>query len=379
MQQTTSNNSSQKNMPSRTEIVTAMSNSVCHKAAELKGGNVIKNGIWVVQYAGGYTNVFPFINKDGKKVAVRCWCADLDQAKERCYRISEFLKKDTSHYFVNFKYVSNALLVAGAFHPVVVMDWVEGLTLKNYVDENKPSKTLFLDLADKFLAMVKYLHSRNIAHGDLQHGNIMVRPDGSLVLIDYDSMYIDDLKGFTDVVKGLPGYQHPAREKNRLLSPKLDYFSELVIYLSLNIIAENPNLWEEYVDTEDLLFSITDFQDLKHSKLFQQYRNSSNPTIRQLMRQLEDELSKDDINKLEPLESLLCMDSKPHPTPEGINVGDILSKMKVTPQPVKTTTTTFDASGILRKIDSLMAALETHEKLPEINVSKIIEKFTLNT
>ena len=60
-------------MPSRTEIVTAMSNSVCHKADELKGGNVIKNGIWVVQYAGGYTNVFPFINRDGKKVAVRCW------------------------------------------------------------------------------------------------------------------------------------------------------------------------------------------------------------------------------------------------------------------------------------------------------------------
>lgn len=338
-------------MPSRTEIVTAMSNSVCLKANELKGGSVIKKGSRVVQYAGGYNNVFPFIDKEGKKVAVRCWCADIDQAKERCQRISEFLKKDTSQYFVNFKYVDNALLIAGTLHPVVVMDWVDGLTLKNYVNEQKPSKSLFLDLAEKFLDMVKYLHSRNIVHGDLQHGNIMVRPDGSLVLIDYDSMSIDSLNGFTDVVKGLPGYQHPARDKNQLLTPKLDYFSELVIYLSLNIFANNPELWDEYVDTEDLLFSMEDFADLKQSMLYQRFANSANPTISQLMKQLKDALAKDDINKLEPIEALL-----------------LGQKPEVCSTPVE---------SILRKIDGLMAAIKTHEKLPEIDVSKIIEKFTL--
>ena len=109
------------------------------------------------------------------------------------------------------------------------MEWVEGQTLKKYIDDKKPSKELFLDLAAKFREMVKYLHSRNISHGDLQHGNIMIRPDGSLALIDYDSMCIDSLKGMSDVIKGLPGYQHPARMVNRCLTPKADYFSELVI------------------------------------------------------------------------------------------------------------------------------------------------------
>ncbi len=363
-------------MPSRTEIVTAMSNSVCLKADELKGGSVIKKGSRVVQYAGGYNNVFPFIDKDGKKVAVRCWCADIDQARERCQRISEFLKKDTSQYFVNFKYVDNALLIAGALHPVVVMDWVEGNTLKNYVNEQKPSKGLFLDLAKKFLDMVKYLHSRNIAHGDLQHGNIMVRPDGSLVLIDYDSMYIDSLTGFTDVVKGLPGYQHPARDKNRLLNPKLDHFSELVIYLSLNIFAESPELWDEYADTEDLLFSIEDFADLRQSMLYQKFGNSANPAINRLMKQLEDALAKDDISKMEPIEALLLsQESKAHPTPVSIDIDKVLSKMKPNMQPAKTETP--DVASILRKIDGLMAAIETHKKLPEIDVAQIIKKFTL--
>jgi serine/threonine protein kinase len=363
-------------MPSRTEIVTAMSNSVCHKAGELIGGSVIKNGSRVVQYAGGYTNVFPFINKDGKKVAIRCWCADIDQARERCQRISEFLKKDTSHYFVNFKYVDNALLIAGTLHPVVVMDWVEGQTLKNYVNEQKPSKALFLDLAAKFIDLVKYLHSQNIAHGDLQHGNIMVRPDDSLALIDYDSMYVDSLNGFTDVVKGLPGYQHPARDKNRILNPKLDYFSELVIYLSLHIFAESPELWDEYVDTEDLLFSMADFADLKHSKLYAAYCHSANPTISRLMQELENALGKDDINKLEPIESLLGSESTVRPSTVGINIDNILSKMKTTPTyPAKTVVP--DVDGILSKINRLMAAIETHEKLPEIDVSQIIKKFTL--
>ena len=373
MQKTTSNNNSPKSMPSRTEIVTAMSNSVCHKADELKGGSVIKNGTRVVQYAGGYTNVFPFVAKDGKKVAVRCWCADIDQAKERCQRISEFLKQDTSRYFVNFKYVDDALLIGGVLHPIVVMEWVDGLTLKKYVEEHGPSKALFLDLAAKFLEMAQYLHSHNIAHGDLQHGNIMVRPDGSLVLIDYDSMYIDDLKGYTDVVKGLPGYQHPNRDRNRLLTPKLDYFSELVIYLSLNIFAEQPNLWSEYVDTEDLLFSIDDFANLKQSALYKQFRNSTNPTIAKLMKLLEEALAKDNIDELGPIELLLGDSATTATTSQQVDVDKILSKMTVTvkPEPVSTP----DVQAILRKISSLRAALETHEKLPEIDVDLILKKF----
>lgn len=373
MQNTKSNSESSRNMPSRTEIVTAMSNSVCHKADELKGGSVIKNGTRVVQYAGGYTNVFPFIDKNGKKVAVRCWCADIDQAKQRCQRISEFLKRDTSRYFVNFRYVSDAILIGGVLHPVVIMDWVDGLTLKKYVEEQGPSKALFFDLASKFLEMAKYLHTHNIAHGDLQHGNIMVRPDGSLVLIDYDSMYIDDLKGYTDVVKGLPGYQHPARDKNRLLSPKLDYFSELVIYLSLLIFAEQPSLWSEYADTEDLLFSMTDFADSQHSSLYRKFHQSSNPVIAKLMGQLNEALAKTSIDELKPLESLLGGEEVGKAVTASVNVGKILSKMTVVakPQPVKT----LDVDAILKKIGNFMVAMETHENLPEINVSEIIRKF----
>lgn len=291
--------------PSRTEIVTAFKNpQVCYKAKELIGGNIFYNKINVIQYAGGYTTVFPFKDKSGKKIAVRCWCADIGDAKKRSSAISDFLCKEQNQYFVNFNYVENAILIKGELQPVIIMDWVEGKPLKEYLSDNCDSKS-FLNIAEKFKMMVADFHKRKIAHGDLQHGNILVKSDGALVVVDYDSMYIDNLKGMNDVIKGLPGYQHPSRSQNQYVQPNLDYFSELVIYLSLLIFAENPKLWLNYCDAEDLLFSKEDFSNIKQSTIYKQFQKSSNSAIPSLLKKLEMELAKSDIQQLLPLEELL--------------------------------------------------------------------------
>ncbi|GHV08449.1 hypothetical protein FACS1894160_2770 [Bacteroidia bacterium] len=244
------------------------------------------------------------MDKSGKKVAVRCWCADIGDARKRSSAISDYLSKEQNPYFVNFKYVENAILINGVLQSIVVMDWVEGKPLKEYVNDNCNS-TAIAALAEKFKDMVAYFHKRNIAHGDLQHGNILVKADGSLVVVDYDSMYIEQLKGMNDVIKGLPGYQHPARGKNQSINPHLDYFSELVIYLSLLIFAENPKLWKNYCDAEDLLFSKEDFANIKQSFIYKQFQKSSNAVISNLLKKMEEELAKSDIQQLLPLEELL--------------------------------------------------------------------------
>ena len=291
--------------PSRTEIVTAIKNpQICYKAKELIGGSAQYKGSNIIQYAGGYTTVFPFIDNSGKKVAVRCWCADIGDARKRSSAISDYLSQNPNPYFGNFKYIENAILINGTLQPIVVMDWVDGKPLKEYVNDNCNSSAIAA-LAEKFKLMVADLHKLNIAHGDLQHGNILVKSNGSLVLVDYDSMYIDPLQGMADVIKGLPGYQHPARGKNQSIAPYLDYFSELIIYLSLLIFSENPNLWGNYYNEEDLLFSKEDFANIKQSAIHKQFRNSSNKTISNLLIRLEEELSKSDIQQLLPLEELI--------------------------------------------------------------------------
>ncbi|MDL5514816.1 AarF/UbiB family protein [Arenibacter sp. M-2] len=294
------------NYPSRTDIVTAMRNpQVSFKANEIKGGSVIQNGSRIIQYSGGYTTVFPFNKTTGDKVAVRLWIADIGDAKKRSLEISNYLEKLNNAYFAGFKYIDDAVLVNGTLHPIVLMDWVDGLTLKEYINSNITNSSKIIDLAAKFREMTAYFHKEKIAHGDLQHGNILVKSDGSLVAIDYDSMFIEPLNGMSDTIKGLPGYQHPTRHSNQFVNSRLDYFSELVIYLSLLIYAETPKLWDDYYETEDLLFSKDDFANPSNSKLISNNLKSSNPTISELTEKMVEELKATDITQLHPLEDLL--------------------------------------------------------------------------
>ncbi|KSA13479.1 protein kinase domain-containing protein [Maribacter dokdonensis] len=294
------------NYPSRTDLVTAMRNpNVSFKSNEILGGSVIQKGSRTVQYSGGYTTVFPFHKSSGEKVAIRLWIADIGDAKKRSLEISNYLEKLKSNYFVSFKYIDDAVLVNGKLHPIVLMDWVNGKTLKEYINDNISNSKAILDLAKRFRDMVEYFHSQNIAHGDLQHGNVLVKDDGSLVAIDYDSMFIDSLDGMPDTIKGLPGYQHPARNTNSYVNSQLDYFSELVIYLSLLLFADNSNLWSDYYETEDLLFSKNDFENPNSSSIISLALNSVNTEIKELTEKMLEELMISDIKDLRPIEELL--------------------------------------------------------------------------
>ena len=138
----------------------------------------------------------------------------------------------------------------------------------------------------------------------------MVRPDHSLVLVDYDSMYVPELNGMPDEIKGLVGYQHEARWKNKLVSEKADYFSELVIYLSLKSLAKIPSLWKDLnmEDTETLLFSGEDIQSKGRSNIFRLLRTDSD--LAPLVDKLCEFMDKSSIEDLIPLEDAIVSKSE---------------------------------------------------------------------
>lgn len=292
--------------PSRTDIITAMRNPhVSFKVPELQGGSIFQKGSMIIQYSGGYTTVFPFKDRNSRKVAVRCWIADIGDAKRRSQALATYLGKLNKSYFAGFTYIDDALLVNGSLQPVVLMDWVNGQTLKEYIGSNLNDPEKIRNVARLFKEMVGYFHEQSIAHGDLQHGNLIVTDSGGLVVVDYDSMYIQPLDGLPDNIKGLPGYQHPARRSNQYLHAQLDYFSELVIYLALQVFADNPGLWNLFYETEDLLFSKDDLANPQRSQLIESLCSSGNPLIADLSCKLKEELMVDDILRLRPLEELL--------------------------------------------------------------------------
>ena len=253
------------------------------------------------RYVGGFTAVFPVIVK-GEKWAFRCWHADMGNVRQRFETIANAISNSKAKYLCDFSYTDEGIIVKGKHYPTTCMRWVEGQTIKDYICSNANDANKLNTLAKRFLVMVQDMHKHGFAHGDLQHGNIIVDKHGELFLVDYDSFYCSELKGEHDIITGLADYQHPCRKQNKIANEKLDYFSELVIYLSIIAIAELPSLVSKYqvADSERMLFSAADYKDIKHSAIYNDLLQLS-PTIHLLLDILCLYLSKSSINELEPL------------------------------------------------------------------------------
>lgn len=286
------------------EYSASIDNPQLVKAKMLIGGKPIKKNGRQIKYSGGFCVVFPFeINQI--KYAVRCWHININDIKQRTKVISEAIKKSKLSYFVGFEYISDGLITAQGAQDIVVMDWVDAKPLKKYLADNIYQQQKIRALTKAFKDMVADLHAHHLAHGDLQHGNILVKEDGKIVLVDYDSIYTPDLKNFPDDIKGLVGYQHPARWKNNTLSEKLDYFSELIIYTSLLVLSKYPNLWFDLdmENTETLLFSAEDISSNGNSRIFQFLEGDEE--LKPLLLKIKDFLKTSTIDDLEPLEEVL--------------------------------------------------------------------------
>lgn len=291
---------------SKQDIITSIKNSELFlKIPELKGAKPrLKKDGGPFCYTGGFNMVFQIDHKD-KKWALRVWHIPVGEQKDRYRKISEYLSDKKLPYFADFIYDEKSILVNGQLLDTIRMEWLEGKLLKDFLEENLSNPNVIRELAENFLEMCKTLKKHHISHGDLQHGNILVE-NNQIKLIDYDSICIPEIEGDVELVTGLKGYQHPSRLRAEKASLKADYFSELVIYLSLLAIAENPDFWIKYniKDSEYLLFTDKDFDDFEHSEIYKDLQNLSFP-IKSLTRILVNYLKEKHYTALESFEFFL--------------------------------------------------------------------------
>lgn len=258
----------------------------------------------LLRYTGGFTVVFPCI-VNGEKWAFRCWHANVGDMQHRLKIVSESLERSSLSYFSEFRYIDNGIIIDGKACPTTRMKWIDGNDLKTYIMEHRDDRACLIRLATDFFSMTNELHKRSIAHGDLQHGNIIVDSRGGLHLIDYDSMYVSELESIAaaDIIAGKPDYQHPSRSSNRFASKKLDYFSEAIILCSVLAMAYKPELAEKYSveGSEGLLFTRADFESFSSSTIYRDLSGLPNCVL--LLRDvIERYLAEDDINKLAPID-----------------------------------------------------------------------------
>lgn len=232
-------------------------------------------------YSGGFTITYKLSNHQNGW-AVRCFHRDIQDLQKRYQAIGNFFSKNPSQYFVDAKYLSHGIKVNGTGYPIIKMLWLEGSTLDNYLEKVYNQKAKVEKLLSDFVNLVNELEKFGIAHGDLQHGNIIVKND-KLYLIDYDGMYFPELASLTTNEIGHINYQHPKRSATHY-NQNIDRFSAIVIYIGLKAISLNANLWKKYGYSDNILLKSKDFADLQHSPLIQDL--STIPEVKPLVERL---------------------------------------------------------------------------------------------
>ncbi len=221
--------------------------------------------------SGAFAVVFKMKDEStGKEYALKCFTEDQEGRAEAYRQIADELESVDSTYVTSVKYLEKELFVDSNCDddefPVLLMDWIEGETMDRYIAENLYDNYAMSMLCYRFCKMAAWLRSQPFAHGDIKPDNIMVRPDGSLTLIDYDGMFVPSMKGQTSPTIGTKDFSHPLRTKDDF-DETIDDFALASMALSLKAISLSPSLFDEYGSSDRLLFSADDYRDLSQSKL----------------------------------------------------------------------------------------------------------------
>lgn len=228
-----------------------------------------------VMSSGNFAVVFKMRSeRDGSLYALKCFTKDQPGRDESYKLIADELECVQSTYLAKVRYIDKELFVDTqnsdeTEFPILLMDWVEGVTLDNYIRWNINYRYALDLLAYNFSRLAMWLLPQPFAHGDLKPDNILVREDGSLTLVDYDGMYVPAMQGQKARELGSPDFRHPLRTETDF-NEHIDDFPAVSILLSLKLIAQNPDLLNTYGASDRLLFSESDYRDLSSCALLKQ-------------------------------------------------------------------------------------------------------------
>ena len=251
--------------------------SFCFRDAELKSGTAVTNKLGLPRpICGQFASVYE-IATGKRRYAAKCFLRNIPDQHDRYARISEHLNSQKTAYFVTFEYQKEGILIQGEFYPLVKMEWIEGLALNVFMERNLTEPKALLDLESRWLTLLDDLKAVDIAHGDLQHGNVIVE-DGSLRLIDYDGMWVPALEGQRSHETGHPDFQSPLRTAKDFHGD-IDRFSGAVVQIAIRALSKKPQLWEKFNNDDNLLFKRQDYLDPSKSQLISELKRLGDDVI----------------------------------------------------------------------------------------------------
>ncbi len=236
--------------------------------------------------AGNFAGVFKVAARDGAPMAVKCFTREVPDLPRRYAAVAKFSRSAQCPYMVPLTFLPAEVFVTSrvaphADYPVVTMPWIDGRGIGAIAELlcQRGNAVALAGLTRAWSRLCLDLLQRGIAHGDLKHDNILVSPEGRLKLIDYDSMFLPELKGLPSTMLGGVNFQHPKREV-RHFDPTIDHFSMLVILLSLRALTFAPELFARHHNGENIILARGDFAAPDQSALFKGFAASPDHYVR---------------------------------------------------------------------------------------------------
>jgi len=278
------------NWPNATDYNAAVQNpQLCFRDEELRRGQAVGDLFGLPRpHSGNFADVYQ-IRADGQNWAVKCFTRPVSGLQPRYQAISEHLRHAQRAFMVEFHYLEEGVCIRGQWYPVVKMRWVEGLRLNEFIREHLNKPAVLERLAQLWFRLAQELRDAGMAHGDLQHGNVLLVPGSkdhslALKLIDYDGMFVPALADRPSGEIGHPNYQHPQRLREGGYNRDMDRFSHLLIYTALHCLRRGgEELWQRYDNQENLLFREEDFRQPHQSPLLHELWNFTDRDNRNLV------------------------------------------------------------------------------------------------
>jgi WD40 repeat protein len=257
---------------------------------DLKTGEVVPGPLGLpMPRSGNFADVYQVRGADGRMWALKCFTRPAAKLAERYRIIDAHLRDARLPFTVGFQFLPEGVRVRGQWYPALKMEWVEGLQLNEFVRQNIGRPDHLRAILGLWVRLCKRLRDAQIAHADLQHGNVLLVPGATantlkLRLIDYDGMWVPALANNPSGEAGHPNFQHPARLRERVYSADVDRYPHLVIGCALRALAvAGKPLWDRFDNGDNLLFRETDFADPAKSKVFRALWEIDDPTVTNLV------------------------------------------------------------------------------------------------
>lgn len=243
--------------------------------------------------SGSFADVYPIECPGDRVYAVKCFTREVLDQRERYRAISDYLQQVMLPFTISFSYLAEkqGIRIKGRWYPILKMEWIEGVTLNQFVKDNAHKPDALRALERLWVRLAIRLRESALAHADLQHGNVLLVPvPGALAgtvkvkLIDYDGMFVPALANSPSGELGHANFQHPMRFRKEIYSAELDLFPHLVICAALRCLTVGGReLWNRYDNGDNILFRQRDFEYPGSSPLIQELWKLSDPAARALV------------------------------------------------------------------------------------------------